>query len=243
MTTDIPHQPQRYLIRGLLNSGVQPLPDMNDEELEALGKNIKRSGPTYNIILSSDGLLVDGHQRLRALLLQGKTYIDSKHVTVRPEINASNALEKAVELNFLRRPQPVEMKAAAARKLQKDYRWSQVKIAKHMGVSQPAVSQWLKNDTDKPESVVGTDGIKRADPSRNRPPRPKLTVHAWDLHHGDMFSMVEKLTARLRDPANWPMQPPLTDVEWDTAKARLNELVWIIAQVLGVGSDDEAVQS
>jgi ParB-like chromosome segregation protein Spo0J len=163
---EMTEQPSRYSIAELLNSGVQPLPDLPDDELAALGKAIGKGPLADPVTLSSDGLLIDGHQRLKAMLAANRTYIAASDVRIAINVTRENAYESAVELNVRRRHLTVEQKADLARKLQRERRWSQGKIAKLFGVSRPAVSQWLAktaSDDDEPLYVEGLDG-KAYDP-------------------------------------------------------------------------------
>jgi transcriptional regulator with XRE-family HTH domain len=159
--TSIDERPSRYLIDALLNSGVQPLPDLPDDEIAALGKAIGKGALSDPVSVSSDGILLDGHQRLKGMRAQGRVYIDASDVRVVEQANASNALEWAVQLNVRRRHLSVEDKADLARRLQRERRWSQGKIAKLFGVSRPAVTQWLARTDpadDGPATLVGLDG-------------------------------------------------------------------------------------
>lgn len=55
------------------------------------------------VSVSSDGLLLDGHQRLKAQLANGRTEIGADEVHVIAEANAANAYEWALRLNVQRR--------------------------------------------------------------------------------------------------------------------------------------------
>jgi ParB-like chromosome segregation protein Spo0J len=191
--SDKPDHPTRYPIAELLNSGVQPLEDWTAEELAALGKAIGRGQLAIPVSISSDGLLLDGHQRLKAMLAQGRKTIDADDVRVIPQATAENALEWSVELNVRRRHLSVAEKADLARKLQRQRRWSQRKIAKVFGVTQPAVNQWLRNieaatDEEQPTFVVGEDGktyYAAAGPRAERPMRQPWSPdgHAFKAIH------------------------------------------------------------
>lgn len=161
--TVIHERPARYNIDALLNSGVQPLPDLEDGEMTALGKAIGRGPLADPVSVSSDGILLDGHQRLKAMRAQGRVYIDAGDVRIIEQATADNALEWAVELNVRRRHLTVDQKAGLARQLQRERRWSQAKIARLFGVSRPAVTQWLGKtagiqDHYVPAVIVGADG-------------------------------------------------------------------------------------
>lgn len=223
-------RPKRYRIEALLNSGVQPFRDLDDETLDALGRGIGRKALAVPVVITSDGILIDGHQRLKAMRARGRTYIDASDVRVAEEADASNALEHAVRLNVQRRHLTTDEKADVARRLQRERKWSQRKIADLFGVTQPAVSQWLRDDSDRPDNVVGVDGVTQP-VAPKRAARPKLVPHPWDLHRGEAFAMVEKLISRLR--GEWrPDRRSLTDDEWDAARTRLGDLSMIVDGVL-----------
>jgi ParB-like chromosome segregation protein Spo0J len=179
-------QPSRYSIAELLNRGVQPLEDLPAEELAALGKAIGRGPLAIPVSVSSDGLLLDGHQRLKAMLAAGRKLIDAGDVRVIDQATAANALEWAIRLNVARRHLSVAEKADLARKLQMERRWPQRKIAKVFGVTQPAVAQWLSTTAattqqEQPTFVIGADG-KEYDATAPRPERPPRNPWAPDGH-------------------------------------------------------------
>ena len=213
--------PKRYSIEALLNSGVQPFADLDDEALDALGRGIGRRALAVPVAVTSDGILVDGHQRLKSMRAKGRTWIEATDVRVIADANADNALEWSVRLNVQRRHLTVAQKAEVARRLQRERKWSQAKVAQIFGVSRPAVSQWLKDDTDRPDTVIGKDGVEQPVVSRAKKP-PKPTPHPWDLYAGDVLKLVEKTTARLRGAR--PHRDSLTDKEWEVAVSRLQEL-------------------
>ena len=235
-TTD--QEPKRYSIDALLNNGVQPFDDLDGEALDAIGKGIGRKELAVPVVITSDGVLVDGHQRLRAIRARGRKTIDAHDVRVLDHVDADGALEWAVKLNVQRRHLTTEQKADVARRLQKERRWTQRKIADLFGVSQPAVSQWLRDDDDKPTEVIGKDGVAQRVLSK-RPPRPKPTPDPWDIYNGPMFKAIEQLTARLRDQNNWPNRQRLTEQEWDVAIDRLNHLEALIGEILAKAPEEE----
>lgn len=165
--------PTRYSLESLLNSAVQPLPDLDGEAFEEFRKGIGKGPLADPISISSDGILLDGNQRCRALLANGRKYIDASEVHVIEAANRDNALDYAVELNVARRHLSVEEKVELARKLQRERGWSQARIARRFGVSRPAVSQWFAKHPDPeadagPVVVTGLDGKTYV----NDPPPP-----------------------------------------------------------------------
>jgi ParB-like chromosome segregation protein Spo0J len=174
-------------------------------------------------VLSRDGILLDGHQRLRAELRNGKVFISANDVRIEERATADNALEWAVKLNMVRRHYTMEDKAQAARRLQAEYGWSQRTIADFFGVSQPAVSQWFATiDDEGPDEITGADGKRY--PARRRPHRPKLpaapALPDWVAVAGQLATML---------PVHWQEVPAVHHAE---ARYILEELSEIIAAQL-----------
>jgi len=166
-------QPHRYAIEGLLASGQQPLPDLNAEDFAGLRRAVGKGPLADPISISADGVLIDGHQRLKALLANGRKFIDAGEVHVVADADRSNALDYAVQLNLARRHLTVEQKADLARWLQRERRWSQGRIARAMGVSRPAVGQWLAKHPDPdPSPVIVAGLVGKTYVNEPTPPRP-----------------------------------------------------------------------
>jgi ParB-like chromosome segregation protein Spo0J len=217
-------RPTRYKIETLLANGVQPFEDVDDEMLSAIASGLEdKKVMTVPVILSADNILLDGHQRLRAMLRNGKVFINANDVRIDRQVTADNALEWAVIYNARRRQISVKEKAKVARRLQSDYGWSQRQIARAFGVSQPAVSQWFADDGEEgPEDVVGLDG--KTYPARRRPRRPKLpaapALPDWVAVAGQLATML---------PVHWQEVPAVHHAE---ARYVLEELSEIIAAQL-----------
>src|SRR5690242_8682549 len=102
--TDQPAQPATYDIETLLNSGAQPLPDLEEDELDALSRAIGKGGPLpVPIDIGEDGTLIDGHQRLKAMAKAGRKRINANDVRIMRGVTRANAWEWAVTLNVQRR--------------------------------------------------------------------------------------------------------------------------------------------
>lgn len=145
---------KRYSIDGLLGHGVQPFADLDDEMFSALTKGLagNKAALAVPVVITSDGVLVDGHQRLRALRAEGRKFVTADDVRILDQATTANALEWAVRLNVQRRQLSVEEKADIARRLKAEQGWGQRKIGELFGVSQAAVSQWLtKGAAETPE--------------------------------------------------------------------------------------------
>jgi ParB-like chromosome segregation protein Spo0J len=141
----MPHR--TYLIDDLLATGVQPFDDLDAEMIDNMANSLGKTNPVLvPVVITTEGVLVDGHQRLTAMRRAGRTTIDAADVRV----VEGNPLEWAVRLNVQRRHLTVEEKAATARRLKAEHGWTQTKIARLFGVSQPAVSQWLNEGKAAP---------------------------------------------------------------------------------------------
>ena len=195
----MPDQPASYSIEDLLNSGVQPFPDLADEDLDQMGRSIGRGPLPIPVSVTADGILIDGHQRLKAMAGRGRKRIDAGDVRVIAGATRETALDWAIKLNAARRHLTGQQKAELARKLQRERRWSQGRIAKAFGVARPAVSQWLANypaaDGEQPTFVVGLDDKTYDVP--DRPDAAKAPRHPWDPA-GPAFKAVRKATRILQ---------------------------------------------
>jgi Homeodomain-like domain len=217
--------PTRYKIETLLAEGIQPFPDVDDELLGAIASGLDRKRVmTVPVILSHDGILLDGHQRLRAMLRNGAVFISANDVRIDDRVTADNALEWAVKYNTQRRHLSVEEKAQTARRLQREYGWSQRQIANAFGVSQPAVSQWFAGDDDEgPEEITGVDGKRYPARKRRAPKRPEQPgLPDWVALAGQLVTML---------PVHWDEVPAVHRAE---ARNVLEELAEIIAAQLGM---------
>jgi ParB-like chromosome segregation protein Spo0J len=184
---------EEYSIEGLLSAGEQPFPDLPEEDLRELGKGIGKGQLAVPVSITADGVLVDGHQRLKAMAARGRKTIAAGDVRVIDGATRETALDWAIRLNAARRHLTGAQKAELARKLQRERRWSQGRIAKAFGVARPAVSQWLANypapDGEQPTYVVGEDG-KEYDLAE-RPAAGKAPRHPW-APDGHAFKAVRK---------------------------------------------------
>ena len=235
--------PKTYRIEELLDAGIQPLPDLPEEEITALGRRIGRGPLDDPITLSSDGILLDGHQRLKAMLSQGRKVLDATDVRILADVTRANALDKVIELNVARRHLSTADKAELARKLQRDRRWSQARIARIFHVSRPAVSQWLAAhepnaiDIEPPPYVEGLDG--KAYSSRDRE-ETKAPTNPWSPK-GYAFLAVRKAQRALAEPMGGlsALQEAKLLSELQTLAAVLDTTL----QRLEADDDDEVLQS
>ena len=198
----------RYSIDKLLANGIQMFEDLGPDELAALGAAIGRRGALIDpVTITRDEILVDGHQRLRAMLAQGRLFIPASDVRV-IDATAATALEVSIQLNVTRRHLTTEQKAALAQRLQHERGWTQGKIADLFGVSRPAVNQWLRKadeaddipgllprKIDEPASVMRADG--REYPAKLGPRTQPPYVNPWRPTDGVAWKALHKVKLTL----------------------------------------------
>lgn len=230
--------PKQYDIEELLNSAVQPFPAASDEWITTVSRDLKRSGGDLPapVTVTSDGILIDGSQRLTAMLRAGRKIIMSSDVRVLAEANSSNALEYAIKLNVSRRHLTMEEKADFARKLQRERRWSQAQIARAFGVSRPAVSQWLKKVPDpEPETaptfIEGRDGKRYIRDEPPAPPRDEEPVNPWHPTKGRAAKAAKSFRHLLSVTAT---EPPtgLTDLQKSANEQVLQDIMDMCEEAL-----------
>lgn len=244
--------PQRYVIEKLLATAVQPFDPIAEEELNALVRDIeagKQNPLMVPVILSREGIVVDGSQRLRAMQKLGHKYIGERDVQVAPQVTLENATEWAVRLNVRRRQLSIEDKARVGRRLQQERGWSQSKIAELFGVSRAAVSQWFgktepeDGTEERPEEVLGRDGRMQRVAQKQRKARlerRQTTPHPW-TERGECIAQVKKATSRIQGAIKTlPNWKELDDVERDIMLVYLEELEVSAQQLIEEIRSEEA---
>jgi len=236
-------RPKRYSIEMLLATGVQPFDDPEPEVLVALTKHLHKGRPLpVKPVISADGILVDGHQRLRILLDKGRRSISADDVVVDQRITQENALEWALRLNACRRQLTVEEKAKAAYRLRIDRGWSQAKVADVFGVSRQAVGQWLGmlEDLSAPAQVEGQDGKMYASPKPKSKPKPTpADPHPWS-EHGTYLREITRLRHRMSNPMCIAFEG-LAPHEIDVVRDELEQMAAVIEDALAsIGGSDDA---
>ena len=192
----------RYNIDKLLASGIQYFDDLDEDQLAALSGSIGRRGSLLDpVTVTQEGILLDGHQRLKGMKKAGRDTIEATDIRF-VDVPSSEALEVSIRLNLNRRHMSLEQKAELARRLQRELSWSQGKIADQFGVSRPAVSQWLaktepsEEDLDdepsgelEPRRVRGADGKEY--PATIRQPG-RTPINLWSTQ-GANFRALHKV--------------------------------------------------
>jgi ParB-like chromosome segregation protein Spo0J len=193
---------QRYSIEKLLSQTVQPFPDLPPDEFEVLRQSIKVRGLINPILLTADGYLFDGHQRLKALLANGRKQIYAKDVIIKENVTRENMLGYAYTSNLVRRMQTTEEKVARMYQCEK-MGWSQRRIAKEFHVSQSAVSQLMAAhppaDDETPELII-THGADGKTYTRSRGGRKKKDTEFYDnTERSTAYDHRQRLKKRLAE--------------------------------------------
>lgn len=115
------------------------MPDMADDEFEALKRSIERDGLRHPIEVTPDGMIVDGHHRYRAC----------QDLGVDPEVTVVDdaTVEQAIRANFTRRDHSDGTKREVVEAYLRDH-WdgdtTQKAVADRLGVSEPTVSRAME---------------------------------------------------------------------------------------------------
>jgi ParB-like chromosome segregation protein Spo0J len=232
-----PDGPASYRIETLLSQSVQPFRDLPPEEFDALVASLKAHGLQNPILLTEDQFLYDGHQRCKALLAIGRKRITKADVRVQRGVTRTNMLEHAYSSNVVRRQLSTADKAIAMHQCVARG-WSQRKIARTFGVSQPAVSQLLAVEAYQPENmpdVIVTEGADGK--TRTRVRRKKTTDPAPDVTARDevptSYDYRQRVKKELRTIAT-TVTHLSTDAQMCGGFATYAERDDIIAQITGI---------
>jgi hypothetical protein len=203
--TDQPEYPAWYSIDALLSSGVQPFDDWPVAELEQLAASIGggRRPLADPVKVSKDGVLLDGHQRLKAMKMAGRTRIYASDVHVIEKANAKNALDWSVELNAGRRHLSVEQKQKLAFTLNQVNGWPQTKIAQKFHITQGRVSQLISAEKEALAEATDAEELPTAEApdqdtkGNSRPPgKPGLVYPPWHMK-GSATKMLNKAKSEM----------------------------------------------
>lgn len=226
----------QYRIDELLEHRVQPFDDFTPEQLAAFGASFGEDLASSPIVVADTKppILIEGSQRCRLYAERGRKVLEGHEVVVASHVTTRDqAYEEAVVRNVNRRPFTVEQKAALARELQTGKGWSQGKVAKLFGVSQPAVSQWLAKVPGEtaPAEVVGADG--KTYPTPARPAEPAPTPGTWSREEVDVAvtylnrigpkSNLDKVRRSLNMLLDFCRQDAELEKQWDAASSALDD--------------------
>jgi len=146
----------------------QIFPEYSQVEFAALKQSIARNGILVAIEIDQQGVIIDGHHRVRAwneLRTEGVKVPDFKR-SIRVYRDDEDRLDRAVTLNERRRHLDATQRKSVARKLRKRG-WSLRRIAEELDVG----SSTIKRDVSgvpggTPETVIGRDQKRYAGSNR-----------------------------------------------------------------------------
>jgi hypothetical protein len=168
-----------YKIDDLIANSVQPFEDLPDEELEALAKDLDPRAGLPIAVVSSDGVVIDGLQRLRALKLKGRVNVPRESLVVEMRANKANAIDWSIRLNVNRRHLSGETKAKAMIRLMDEHGWSQGVVAEKFNMTRQGVSHLIKTYISEEDQTsplrVGRDGVVRDTSAISGTPKPRQT--------------------------------------------------------------------
>jgi ParB-like nuclease family protein len=190
-TTDPTPCPSSYSIEKLLSQTVQLFPDLSPEDFEVLKQSIKDRGLMNPVVLTEDGYLLDGHQRLKALLALGKKRIIADHVRIQEGVNRDNMIRHAYTSNMVRLMLTTKDKAARMHQCA-TMGWSQWRIAKEFHMPEPDVSQLMA--AYPPEGTLPLVIVTQGEDGKTYTPMPCGAVpkpNPWAFN-GESFKVIQK---------------------------------------------------
>lgn len=132
----------------------QLLPDLTDDEYQALKDNIATFGVLHPVVVDEDGNIIDGHHRVRACDELGIDYPK----TILPGLTEQQKLEQSLSFNLARRHLTPEQKQALVADLRERGLSIRV-ISEQTGIPKSTVHRYASAVPDgTPEYVTGEDG-------------------------------------------------------------------------------------
>ncbi len=142
-----------------LEKTYQLFDDLGDEQFQGLKADILARGVLVDIEVDEDGLVLDGHQRARAVLaLQAEGHRPRYGVKVRAGLSEDDKWAHSISMNLQRRQLNLIERRALAAEIRRRFAWSTGRIAGILGVNQSTVVRWLDGVSGLPDHVVGEDG-------------------------------------------------------------------------------------
>lgn len=131
----------------------QFLPPLSEEEYEALKADIANRGVLVPIEYDEQGNILDGHHRVRACQELG---IKEWPSVIRLNMSENEKKEHVLLLNLNRRQITKEQKKQIALNLRKEDQeyWTQERLARVLGVSQPTIANWLSELGDPKKEEI-----------------------------------------------------------------------------------------
>lgn len=178
--------------------GFQIYPELSPEEFRALKLDIMANGIVVPVEVDSEGIIVDGHHRVRAWneLRASGVKVPEYERKVRAYGSDDEKLEQALRLNQLRRHLTAEQRVQVVEELRKR-NWSTRRIADVLDVGKSTVGRDLSTVPDGTvETVTGLNGKQY---SAHRPP----TVAAFSTKEEERARAAMKVLG----PDNLPTRP------------------------------------
>lgn len=142
-----------------LEKTYQVFEDLPSEQFQAFMEDIRVRGVLVPIEVDEEGLVLDGHQRARAVLaLEKQGHRIDYRVNIRPGLSEDDKFAHGVSMNMQRRQLDGAQKRELAETLKRRFAWSNVKIAALLAVAPSTVLRWLDGIDGLPEHVMGEDG-------------------------------------------------------------------------------------
>jgi len=187
----------------------QLLPQLTEEEFEALKADIAERGVQVPVEYDEDGNILDGHHRVRACQELG---IKDWPRIVRVGLSEEEKIEHILSLNLNRRQLTREQKREIAKQL-RERGWSFRRIARVLAVGTETVRRWLAQEEtsvpgvsdETPETSVrlveGADG--KLYPARKR--RPAIFA-ATSAEHKRVQQSLETAKEKLPNKVVYPQR-------------------------------------
>ncbi len=157
------------------------LPPLRSDEFDALKQDIEVNGQQVPIMVTPDGIVIDGHHRLRVCRELGLVPLVREVVTAYPE-------GMAIKMNLVRRNLSPDQQSVVrhqqqtlAAKMAQDG-MTQVEIGKALGVSQQSVAKWAETFTTRSNGFRPDNRVKI--------PKGEREVIAQRIDEGESLAQV-----------------------------------------------------
>lgn len=184
------------MIAPLASEPYQLMPPLSPHEFEALKDDIALHGVRVAIVVDENGVVIDGHHRVKAALAIGMR-LDALPFEVRSGLSEQEKRQLSRAMNMQRRHLTTKQKRALiAAELSEDSSQSNNSIAKRLGVSDVTVGALRRKLGLVAEVRIGSDGVaqrvKAKDQSGELERRYAITVTCES--ETDQAHLLERLT-------------------------------------------------
>jgi hypothetical protein len=140
--------------REAVSEQYQLLPPLTDEEYGALKEDIRQNGIIVPVIVDENGVVLDGHHRVKIAKELGITDYDVK---IRRYEDEDGKIEDAIKLNLARRQLSRDQKQSLAADL-RARGWTLERIGECLAVSHETVRSWIPESAFRNMKAEGADG-------------------------------------------------------------------------------------